>query len=180
VIKHIFSLLLIANLAISAYAADQRYRACVGQIGINPGDANCPNTNALFHCGTSPAQIGNAICSVYTDRGVQRFASDVKKISDVGGGQCGISIFDVICHDIPSDSVVQWHYDNCMSGGNNQCASVRPNTRWFACGPVRNIALSYCTNDGLTGPYQVFMYFDVPGAQCGVSSYAAGCHVPAP
>jgi hypothetical protein len=155
------------------FAQEQRHAACVVQLGIP-----CKKANAYFVCGTTEKQIGDSLCAIHTQRGVQRFPFDLKKLHpSKHGGRCGISTYDVLCRDMPSDSNVKWFYTACLGGKRMGCQTMR-DFRRFGCGTsTESIARAYCGKDN---PYQAFPYFSRGGGPCGLTLFAIGCHMPIP
>lgn len=152
----------------------QKHLACVSNYG-----GICKNTNAFFVCrGSTVAEMAKTVCTIHTETGVQFFPSEGKSISSVGGGKCGQSVIEIMCRNMPADSKVEWHFDNCQ--GQKQHICQFPRGRYFDCGVTPDqIAKSYCTKDGVTGPYQIFKFLEKNGHQCGYAAFAVGCHVPA-
>ena len=162
--------------AFSAHGADQKHLACISDYGIR---SLCKNTNVFFHCraNLTRAQMGNAVCHIRSETGVQYYPSEVKPGRAESGGMCGARIADIYCRNMPDDSNVRWHVNNCVGEDQRNCP---PNTKFFECGvSAEGIARSYCTKDGLTTPYQVFKYSDRPGGRCGYAAFVVGCHFPA-
>ena len=149
-------------------AAEQHHLACIAQWG-----ASCGGTDAFFNCGASKEVAAQVVCSIHTDRGVQRYPFTAKVIKTVGGGGCGLSTVDIVCHGLPDNSSPAWHYDNCQAGRTAMCP---PNSRYFGCGTSQDqIAQSYCGGTGT--PWQVFSYYGIGGGQCGKSLYTVACHM---
>jgi hypothetical protein len=97
--------------------------------------------------------------------------------SRVGAVTWPCGVLNITCHDMPADSNVQWHSDNCVGQDQRTCPGK---TRFFGCGTsAETVAKSYCTQDGVTAPYQIFKYSDRSGNQCGYAAFMVGCHVPA-
>lgn len=161
--------LLLAVLAAPApvAAAEQHHVACVGQFGVT-----CKDANAYFSCGTTHQQIGETICAIRTPRGVQKYPFDTRTIDDVGGGECGIARVEVVCHGMPDDSQVEWHFDSCVAGREQMCRNY---AHRYSCGTSREtIAVAQCG----AAPFQTFSFYDAPGGRCGISLVGVGCHLP--
>jgi hypothetical protein len=141
---------------------DQHYVVCTQSVG-----ARCPNGDALF--GGPPQDIGKSMCTIFTALGKQVFPSDVKSR---GGGY-----YDVTCHNMPQDSVIEWQPYNCMSEDQRNC---QPRDRYFECGDYPSVARRVCTQNGMVKPYQYFKTMDFNGDRCGTIHLTVGCYVPAP
>ncbi|MBB6356930.1 hypothetical protein ACFFTN_21110 [Aminobacter aganoensis] len=165
-----YAIAAVATFATSALPAEQRHLACIAQWGASCGGG----TDAFFNCGTPVQTVGEVICSIRTDRGMQHYAFTAKVIKDVPGGRCGLATVDVICHGLPDDATPVWHYDNCQAGRRAMCPR---NYRFFGCeARPERIAQDYCSASN--SPYQVFSYHTAGGGSCGKSLYSVACHIP--
>ncbi len=112
------------------------------------------------------------MCAIYTERGKQIFPSEVKPYGGLQG-YCAVT-----CHNMPQDSVVQWHPHNCMSEVGSNCTDLRD--RFFECNDYAIVASQVCTQNGIISPYQFFKTSDFSSKKCGIIHLTVGCHVPAP
>jgi hypothetical protein len=160
----------------SAICAEQPHIACFTNYGqICPGH----NVDVFVHCRSDMNAAAKAACAIRSETGVQYFDASVETNPNWvgGGGYCGWRAFKVTCRNLPNDSKVEWHFDNCQGADQRNCPR---NTRFFDCAvPPVQIAQSYCTKDGVTAPYQIFKYYDRGGGDCGYAGFVVGCHVPA-
>jgi hypothetical protein len=140
---------------------DQHYVVCTQDMG-----SICPNGDALF--GGRSQEMGENICAIYTSRGRQIFPSEVRSRGD--------GHYDLICHNMPQDSVIEWHPYNCMTDDQRNCS---PRDHFFECGDYVSAARQVCTQNGVVKPYQYFKTSDVNAGQCGIIHLTVGCYVPA-
>lgn len=149
----------------TGFAEDQKYTGCIS-------NSYCDTESVRLRCNAEKEDLGKAVCQIRTERGTQIYPYTVKKFSDKHEGKCGVAKFHITCHDMPDDSVTEWHTDVCRANARHLCEGYT----YHRCGtPPEEIGKAKCGD----APFQIFPWSSrerQKGEKCGIVRFRIGCH----